>query len=776
MNDAVSTTLQWQLDAPPWAWALAAVLSLSWIGWSYRREARSFPPARCALLGLLRILAAAVLLTMLAQPAIERRRLGRPRLVVLVDRSASMATEDEREAHSADQRPNSTTRDEAAAGAAQISRAVAVAEWLQAGTPSRWQTLAETYDLQVSAFAEAVDGLGDDESVVDAATPLADPGQGTRLGDALAQSLADGGGPPTAIVLLSDGIVTAGRSLASAAERARALGVPLYCVAVGSDRPRPDVVVDGVLVEPIVFPGDRVQVEARVRSAGYAGQLADVSLMVGDEAAATTTVELPADGAAAPVRLQWRPTKPGRVDATVVVQPFWDESDTDNNAASLSVEVREQPIRVLLAQSAPSFEFRALKDLLQRDPAIQLSVFLQEADAQFAEVDASAIDGFPLSADDFAEFDVVILGDFDPEMAPRGAWDALLAFVADEGGGLALVAGPQYLPAAYRDNRPMKTLLPLADGDRNPLRRGTTANQPLQIKPTAIGAELAMLQLGADRQQTTDIWRALPPVYWVYAPIDLKPGVEVLAVAEPLDVNAEEAATPGGGDSQQAVIVRQYIGAGEVLAHLTDETWRWRWRNDDRYFARYWGQAVRRLARGRVGRELARVSTDRVEYQEGDAVRILAQLRGAARGEAGALMALVRGQTTPVRRVPLAQRATAGDAYEAVLNDLPPDRYTVQLGDDSAASSVPFTVAAPPSEMTRLAVDWTALQQAAVATGGRAVRLRQADDLLDSLPPPSPTVLERLPAEPLWNHPWGIGLLTLLLAMEWFVRRRHGML
>ena len=68
------------------------------------------------------------------------------------------------------------------------------------------------------------------------------PSGGTATGDALAASLAmldaqRGAGakrPPGAIVLLSDGKSTSGRDPLAVAEEARAQGVPVYTVALGT--------------------------------------------------------------------------------------------------------------------------------------------------------------------------------------------------------------------------------------------------------------------------------------------------------------------------------------------------------------------------------------------------------------------------------------------------------------------------------------------------------------------------------------------------------------
>ena len=44
----------------------------------------------------------------------------------------------------------------------------------------------------------------------------------------------------------------------------------------------------------------------------------------------------------------------------------------------------------------------------------------------------------------------------------------------------------------------------------------------------------------------------------------------------------------------------QFVGAGKVVFHATDETHRWRFRVGDVYFARYWMQTIRYLCRSQA--------------------------------------------------------------------------------------------------------------------------------------------------------------------------------
>jgi hypothetical protein len=140
-----------------------------------------------------------------------------------------------------------------------------------------------------------------------------------------------------------------------------------------------------------------------------------------------------------------------------------------------------------------------------------------------------------------------------------------------------LIAGPRFMPQAFVDIDAMRGLLPIEPPGANPLRSPATPIGGTAIVPTPLGLQEPSLQLGETTEQSAAIWKELPPVEWLLEGLQAKPGAQVLA---------EGASRSGDGSLGPPVILRQYVGAGEVLMHATDETWRWRWRSDDRYFAR----------------------------------------------------------------------------------------------------------------------------------------------------------------------------------------------
>ncbi len=463
-------------------------------------------------------------------------------------------------------------------------------------------------------------------------------GTSTRLGAAVRTVLEDlSGSTPAAIVLLTDGINTEGPPLGDGAIEAARRGVPLYLVGLGDERPERDVKLSDLLVDDEVFVDDVVYFEAKLSATGYQGRQAQVVLRRQDPehaaadapVLARTTVTLGADGQSQPVRLAHRPAQEGQFTYVLEVEPMEGESQAENNHLERVVRVRRETIRVLMVWAEPTFEYRFLYNMLSRDKSIQLSVVLQNADRRHFEQDKLVLkDGFPATAEDLARYDVIILGDADREAMLPSMIEHLVNFVEQpkKGGSLVVVAGPKHMPLGWRGT-PLERLLPIdlatarAPDPEQPLSEG------FAVRPTELGLASPGMLLGDRPEESGEVWKRLPPLYWLLEAPELKRGARVLAEAVPPPAPGPPAlpspALPSRG-RPLPVIVMQYVGAGKVLFHATDETYRWRSGLGEVYFTRYWVQTIRYLARSKLkqGDQSVAVQTDQRQYRGGDPVRL----------------------------------------------------------------------------------------------------------------------------------------------------------
>ena len=214
------------------------------------------------------------------------------------------------------------------------------------------------------------------------------------------------------------------------------------------------------------------------------------------------------DGQPQQVRLSYRPTKVGQFEYVVEVQPQEGERQTENNRLAQTVQVRKEKIRVLLVQAYPSFEFRYLRNMLERDETISLHTVLQDADLEHAEQDASALRAFPLRRDELFAYDVVILGDANPALLSSTGLQNLADFVDQpaKGGALVLIAGPSFMPAAYR-HTPLGAAAAFLGRRRSIPQSGRRGHQGFVVQPTDLGLADPAMQLGDTPEETAAIWR-----------------------------------------------------------------------------------------------------------------------------------------------------------------------------------------------------------------------------------------------------------------------------
>lgn len=763
------------------AWALAPWMTLLLVAGAaalilvcYARETGPSGKRLRGLLALIRLALVGIILFMIASFVLSLHRTGLPYVVLVVDDSASMGIVDR---YDDEALGDLIARHIRQAGLEQATRLNQAKALLLADNGALLRRIERRYKLRVYFLAGAARSQsGDAGELMKRVRDLEPTGEASRLGQGVQAVLNDlRGTPPSAVVLLTDGINTDGDTLAEAAAHARRKGVPLYNVALGSEQPTRDLELGDLLVDEVVFVDDVVNLEFKLTATGYEGRKVKVVLREKDrpEPLAEVVVTAGANGQPQKVRLPYRPTEVGEYDYVVEVELLPDEVQTENNRQERHVSVRKEQVRVLLVQSYPSWEYRYLKHLLERDSTIELKVVLQEADLEYAELDQSALAVFPVRREELFENDVLIFGDVNPAFLSASVMNNISAFVTEKGGGLVFIAGPLYTPLEYRDT-PLAGLLPVDFGGASGPDPGQVINEPFEIVPTDLGLASPTLQLGASPQETEQIWQKLPPLYWFFEAPNLKPAARVLA---------EHSLRLGPDGSRLPMFAMQYAGAGKVLFHATDETWRWRYRVGDVFLARYWVQTIRYLSRAKLlGKDRsAELTVDRREYLRGEPVRLRVRFfddRQAPVSDDGVAVTLER-EGDKNRTVVLRRSPGSRGIFEGAISRLADGRYHLWLASptlEGDAPSADFQVVAPPGELARIEADLDQLQRASAETKGRFYTMAEAQQLFDQLPEGRQVKTDPLPPLVLWNT-WPLLLVFLvLISGEWLLRKRGGML
>jgi hypothetical protein len=783
---------------PQWLYVFTVVGAAVLIAWLYRHEGRASGLSKFVLAGL-RIMLVVMAVFMLSEAVLSVQRTGLPNLTIMVDDSASAAIADPYEkaeergglqsladsAVAPSQRPTSIGSGVGGSGEEGATR-LAIAKGLILKDRARWlRQLQEQYRVRiyhVSNSAQPLSEVGSPGEVEAAASKLRSleaTGAQTRLGDGVRQVLTElRGAPPSAIVLLSDGQTTEGEALSKAAELAARKGVPLFTVGLGSPEPARDLELSELLVDDVVFVEDAVRFQAKLSAKGFQGQKVVVRLKErdlgstdpkSDRELETKEFDAPRDGQPGRIELVHRPKTTGERTFIVEIEPQPREIQADNNRIERVVVVRKEKLKVLYLDNEPRYEFRYLKNYLERDETIDLNVVLLSSDTEYSEQDRSALPTFPASKDDLFAYDVVIIGDADTSYLSQAQMQNLVQFVTEKGGGVLFVAGEWFNPLKYAGT-PLELLLPVELGDaRNPTAVGTAVER-FRPELTVEGRSNPIFRMGDNEVASMQIWNQLPELYWYLETPRKKPAAQVLA--EHPNVTGPEGRLP--------LMVYQFLGAGKAMFYAFDDTWRWRFRVGDRFFGRFWVQTIRFMARSRlVGNRVAEIQTDRRRYQRGQPIQIRVRFPnpGLVPGGDEVTIQVERKGQGP-RKLALKLVSGTKNVFEGALPQAAEGEYQVRLLPPPPTDRpiiADFRVDPPISEFERTEMNQAELIRAATASGGKFYTPLDADSLLKDLPRPSKVPLDTDPPIPLWNTWPVLALFLMLITMEWVIRKRKQM-
>jgi hypothetical protein len=613
-SDPAARVIDWRLALDP-AWpspllvlllALAALVALV----SYGSRGVDLGRKSRAVLGVLRALALAAPIAVLARPHLQMRleRATARTLLFLVDGSGSMGVKDGPEAPP-------PSRWERAVEAVRASYAALDA----AGSPRARDPEGEP-EVGVLVFDEESRPLAPRD--LESAAPRP-PGRRTALGDALEVARARlAARPGSAVILLSDGADNAsspGREPLKAARDLARAGVRVDACLVGSEHPR-DLTVGAWADAPYAFSGDPVPIHVRLEQEGFEGSAVTVTVADGDRALATRDVTLPREDKSLEIVLDARLEGTGRKWCRVEASALEGELTWANNTAGAEIFLVEAPLKVLYVEKYPRWQFRFLSSAMRRDEKLDAALVLLTEDA--AAPPGERLTGvFPSSPEEISRLDAIVIGDVGPQDLPPDAWRALQDQVAKAGAGLVLIAGSEHNPrdiaGVLGPLLPFESAVAPSEGEGGALRP----------RPTTLGARHPLMRLDAE-EDPRKAWGELPPIEWAYPARDVKPGALVLA-----EVPGEARGAP------QPLVILQRVGRGTVVFVGTDETWKWRYQLGNKRFYGFWGQVLRHagLPHRAAEREPVRITLPPGSIAAGSLVPVTVAVEGpvAAGGVGG---------------------------------------------------------------------------------------------------------------------------------------------
>jgi len=826
-----------------WAGALWVVLlvllgGLIYSAVIYRKEGRPISRAFRIFLAALRVLVLSLLIFLLCEPilSVHQVELNRPYVIFMVDTSQSMNLRDRFPEEETKDDAGKTVRKSDVACArdalpadyvspdkverakmgreelAKLSRMDRVNALLSGrDTDPRQTGLGSRYNLRFYEFnndirpeyAKSPGAEPSPDETVDPGASLADrPGSNeTRLGDSLRKVLNDMRGQTVVgVVMLTDGRSNAGDDPRETAKLAGPRGIPLFPVGIG-DRRILDLEVRRVEAPERAYAGDFAKFTATMVQKGFAGQKVNVVLRRGKEILDTKKdFLLPEDGKAFDVELRFKPKDEdkGKADYTVEVEAKPGELVEDNNRLVHTMTVIEGTIKVLYVegQDLPRYEYRFLKHAMMRDHTLQVTTLLAQGDGTWFYDGNYPIEAYPKNEEElFSKYDVVIFGDVSPEIFTDEQLRLTQRFV-ENGGGFMMIAGQRNAPMKYLGDAASKPLSPLIPVVIDPSddafilsMAGRTIVEPFKPKVTPNGWQSPVMRLENEESANQALWNrgdkegGLPGFFW-YLPVSKAKSTATVLLVRPPDPG------DGAGGKERPLVVTQRYGAGLSMFVGTDEFWRWRFGRGDRYFYRFYAQAIQYLASARGGKaKTSFLATDWPAYSLGDRVTVTAEVKVPVagtgnfqpyKGEAVTVHYTMEGRGEQML-VKLAKVPGVDGRYTGQIAPKARGRYHAWIapveGGAERGGECDFEVKLPQLEYEDPRMDETLLTEMAAcgAKDGKFLSMDQFRDLDKLITEPERKT--SVPHEhPLWDNWRLFALFSLVIIAEWVLRKRARML
>ena len=591
--------------------------------------------------------------------------------------------------------------------------------------------------------------------------------------------------PLGGIVLVSDGADNSDSDPLATAESFGARQIPVFTVGVGQEDIPQDIGIVDVSAAKTVLEGYVFSVQVAVNHQGYEGEEIELTIMDGETEVVAETVILGLEGVTRRFDLELTPERPELIVYDLNIELRDDEIISQNNHYSFLVDNSEKdPLDILYVEGHPRNEYKFIRRAVEDDTSLRLATYLQTGPEKYyrqgIESPTELSSGFPEDREELFQYEAIILGDIEKDFFNADQLQMIEDFVAERGGGFLMsgMVDEEFINTPIADILPI-TLIEesfLPSFLRGGIRRGDHPTGELYFPRLTTNGEFSpLLRLSSDDSENSRLWQQLPELQGIYVTGRTKPGATVL-VEHPLLVYQNQALP---------LVATQRYGSGRSMSVTTASSWRWQMMlaSEDQSHETLWRQMLRWLSVSAPAR--ISIDFDREFYNVGDEVNVTATvLNDQYEPDNDAILWMQK--TDPLDQItdtPMEWDIEEDGVYrssftveeEGVFNLLVD--VASAAGDaarDSSEKRTAFVVTPSLREYTNAGLDSGLLARVSQASGGSYFDIDAAGNLSEAIEF-TPNAYSQEVQIDLWDRPWLLGLLILLLCIDWITRRMRGL-
>jgi len=553
---------------------------------------------------------------------------------------------------------------------------------------------------------------------------------------------------PSTITIISDGNINDGSIPYDKAEK---LAIPIFTVGIGDTALFNDIKISDISYNKYIYANEPTTIKATVLTKGLLNKTNRISLFENGKFIKSKYFSVNASGINV-IDFEYNPKSSGQKKLVFKTDNFKNEKNIANNVKAVYVNVLKSKLNILLIGN-PSTDYSFIKQSLKKDSKIKINEIIQISDNNILNLDK--INSYIDSSN------ILFLIGFPIAQTSNNLTDKVFSAINKDEKPFFFILSPQM------DLNRLKRIK-----SKLPFSYSVISSQISLAQPSIVNNETGLLKINDKFDKS--LWNSLPPIAISKTDFRVKPEAKLLSQ---ISINNQILPYP--------LIVANNIGNSNSIAILGFDIWRWKLQANkfnESIFDSFILNSVKWLNNFKHNK-LFTLKTSQKVFFVGDKINLSAQLYD---------------QTfSPINNADIVATVKTGEGihhfnlslsgngiYSGKLNQLPVGNYEVsaeaKVGNKIIGKSkVKIRIENSNLESSVTVMNKNLLLLLSKLSGGKYFNISQFENVskainnFNSINNKEITVTKTYD---LLSFEWILFLIIFLFGLEWFLRKRSGLL
>lgn len=552
------------------------------------------------------------------------------------------------------------------------------------------------------------------------------------------------------VVLITDGIYNEGDKPIYAADE---LKIPIYTIALGDSSQRKDLVLDNIFSNELLYFNNPTQIRIDIKNTGYKEQKVTVGLFANNQLVEKKEVIL--SNGFNELLFDFLPKDKGEIKLTAKIDLLKDELSDKNNSITKFISVLDNKMKILLIAPAPSNDFGFIINSFRNNADFEVRGLIEKQNGDFYpqynnksfldSAQALFLIGYP-GINSTSQFLSEIKNTISKKSIP------IFILISDL--------------TDFNKLNFLKEFLPFNTGNLY----GNYSQVFIDVTNTG---KNEIMDLAIPNSQ--EIWNTLPPIFRMDKEIIPKTGSEVLANFRIQNTRIN-----------LPLISRQNLNKQKSIAFLGFDIWRLKLNNasknnDNSYFDIFLNNCVKWLTTIEVKKQFT-VKPSKKIFDNSDKISFIGQLYDQSNNpvsNAEVSISIKKNTNEPFNS---ALEPLGNGLYKIDFENLDKGDYKfiarANYQNQQFTDEGLFNITETELEYKDLQMKNELLMQISHNSSGKYYHISEVENFIKKFDEVRKEVVESDESSEirLWNSGYFLALIILLLATEWFLRKRLNLL